>query len=91
MTTLPVIHLNGTGAASLTAEYEEAYRALQNAQSKLAEATCHPRDFYPLGDQTWAQAREEREIALRKLRDVKEFFGEWAKHCSEHILKGVLT
>ena len=88
MTTLPVIHLNGTGAAPLTAEYEDAYRALQTAQSKLAEATCHPRDFYPLGDQVWLQAREEREIALRKLRDVKEYIGDWANHCSNYSHRG---
>jgi hypothetical protein len=82
MTTLPCIHLNGTGAASLAAEYEEAYRALQNVQSKLDEATCHPRDFYPLGDQAWAQAREEREIMQRKLLDVREYLGDWVNHCS---------
>ena len=84
MTTLPVIYLNGTGAASRAAEYEEAYRAVQNAQSKLAEATCHPRDFYPLGDQAWYQAREERESALKKLREVKEYLAGWANHCSDY-------
>jgi hypothetical protein len=84
MTTLPVIHLNGTGAASLTAEYEAAYRALQNAQSKLAEATCHPRDFYPLGDQAWVQAREEREIAQKKLHEVAQYLAGWANHCSDY-------
>jgi len=83
MTTLPCIHLNGTGASSLASEYKEAYKALQNAQSKLAEATCHPRDFYPLGDQAWTQAREEREIVQRKLREVKEYLGDWASHCSQ--------
>ena len=88
MTTLPVIHLNGTGAASLTSEYEEAYRALQTAQSKLAEATCHPRDFYPLGDQVWLQAREEREIAFRKLRDVEEYLGDWVNHFSNYSHRG---
>jgi hypothetical protein len=83
MTTLPVIHLNGTGRRSLAEEYEEAYSALVNAQSKLAEATCHPRDFYPLGDEAWSRAREEREIAQKKLREVKEYLGNWVNHCSQ--------
>ena len=47
---LPTIHLNGTGAECLAAEYHEVYLAIGRASEALEAATCNARDFYPQGD-----------------------------------------
>lgn len=79
-TTLPTIHLNGTGAKSLFDEYHAAYEAVCESIEKLALATCHPRDFYPQGDNAWPEAREERDLAFAKLSEVKIYLEQWLVH-----------
>jgi hypothetical protein len=80
MTTLPTIHLNGTGAESLFYEYHDAWQALKKARIALAETTCNARDFYPQGDEAWHQARFERAEALAKLDDAIGFAEAWVEH-----------
>lgn len=78
--TLPTLHLNGTGAASLQREYHAVLKALNNVSDALAQATCHPRDFYPQGDGAWEQARAERDKAFENLREVQEYVEQWLTH-----------
>ena len=49
MTTIPTLHLNGTGKTTLRDEYAAAYDALTKALEAFASTTCNGRDFYPQG------------------------------------------
>jgi len=76
MTTIPTIHLNGTGFTTLRDEYAAAYDAIDKAVEALAAATCNGRDFYVQGGSAYYQARDERQAALDKLRDAHQYVGE---------------
>ena len=76
MATVPTVHLNGTGKATLTAEYCAAYKAIKESINKLCDATLNGRDFYPQGNDAFYQAREERQDALSKLHQVKAYIEE---------------
>jgi hypothetical protein len=85
--TLPVIHLNGTGADTLYNEYRDARRALSEAADKLLEATCHPRDFYPV-EGSWEKAKEERTAMIRKLDDVYMYLEGWENRAYQNLRRG---
>jgi hypothetical protein len=76
MTTIPTIHLNGTGFTTLRDEYAAAYDAINKAINALANATCNGRDYYPQGEQAFYDAREERQEAFNKLCEVKNYAAE---------------
>lgn len=75
-TTIPTVHLNGTGFTTLRDEYAAAYDAIDKAIDALAVATLNARDYYPQGDHTYYQAREERTTALDRLREAHTYVGE---------------
>lgn len=85
MTTLPTIHLNGTGARTLLKEYQAAYEALQLLQEKLANASCHARDYYPQGHEAYNEARYERAEMFAKLSDVEDYLISLIEHASNHV------
>lgn len=85
--TLPVIHLNGTGADTLYNEYRDARRALSEAADKILDATCHPRDFY-LVEGSWEKAKEERTAMIRKLDDVYMYLEEWENRAYQNLRRG---
>jgi hypothetical protein len=58
MTTIPILHLNGTGRTTLRDEYAAAYDALLKAREAFASTTCNGRDFYPQGPDAYYKARE---------------------------------
>ena len=76
MTTIPTIHLNGTGATTLRDEYMAAYTAINSAISLLLATTCNARDFYPQGQDAYYKARDERIEAVSKLREAHAYVGE---------------
>jgi len=76
MTTIPTIHLNGTGATTLRDEYAAAYDAIGKAVDALVAATCNARDFYPQGTDAYYKARDERAEAFDKLRQAQHYVGE---------------
>ena len=82
MTTIPTIHLNGTGSKTLYAEYHAAYKAIGAAIDAMAATTCNGRDFYPQGSDAFYKARDERDEVLTKLRDAKAY--------AEQILMGIM-
>lgn len=84
MTTLPIFTLGGTGAATLSREYNKVWQSVHQSRRMLVETTCHPRDF-SLEDEAWVQAREEREAALNKLLEVEDYLMDLAFHCSCHV------
>jgi hypothetical protein len=84
MTTLPTIHINGTGAETLRAEYQALFEALQAAEDRLLAATCNGRDFYPQGPDAYYAARFERDGMLAKLREIMDYANAWHDRASVH-------
>lgn len=74
--TIPTIHRNGTGFTTLRDEYANAYGAIQKAIDALATATLNARDYYPQGNHAYYQARDERTLALARLREAHDYVGE---------------
>lgn len=83
MTTLPTIHLNGTGAESLMQEYRAVRKAITAAADALAHATCNARDFYPQEPGAWERARAERDEAFRLLQQVSDYAEAWELHAMD--------
>ena len=83
MATVPTIHLNGTSGDDLQREYHEAYKAINFAIQALRDATCNGRDYYPQGDYAFYNAREERQEAFIKLKEVRSYV--------EEMLVGILA
>lgn len=65
----PIIHLNGSGAKNLTAQYREASDALHDALAKLPRP--HGRDYYPLGDDAYKKARAQFEAQYKAINEAK--------------------
>lgn len=76
MTTIPTIHLNGTGFTTLRDEYAAAYDAIGKAVEALASTTSNGRDFYPQGTDAYYKHRDERTEAFTKLREAHAYVGE---------------
>lgn len=82
MATIPTIHLNGTSGDDLQREYHEAYKTINLAIQALGDATLNGRDYYPQGDHAYRQARDERDEAFTKLKEVQSYV--------EEMLVGIL-
>lgn len=82
---LPTIHLNGTGAASLTDENLRAMRALTRAMDALHDAQPNARDYYPQGDAAFSEARAEHQARIDKLESVRAEIETITTHCSNFI------
>lgn len=76
MATIPTIHLNGTGFTTLRDEYAAAYDAIDKAIDALADATLNGRDFYLQEPGAYYKARDERDAALKKLCEARQYVGE---------------
>lgn len=76
MTTIPTLHLNGTGKTTLRDEYAAAYDALTKARDAFAATTCNGRDFYPQGSHAYYQARDERNAAFTALEQTIAYVSE---------------
>jgi hypothetical protein len=87
MTTLPTIHINGTGAETLRAEYADLYAAARRAETKLLVATCNARDFYPHEPDAHRVAYLERAEMLAKLREIMDYAAAWRDHAQAHCRK----
>jgi hypothetical protein len=70
---MPLIHLNGSGRERLLREYEAASETLSAFIESWRDVTFHPRDYYPLGDSAWDQARADRMEMSEKLSDIKNY------------------
>lgn len=83
MTTLPTIHLNGTGASTLLEEYSKVAEAIAAATTALEQATCNARDFYPQEPGNWEKARQERTDAFAMLRRLQDYADGWRFHAHD--------
>ena len=70
---MPVIHLNGSGRERLLREYEAAAEALSHFIDRWRSTTFHPRDYYPIGDDAWDQAKADRMEMSAKLYDIEKY------------------
>jgi hypothetical protein len=82
MTTLPTIHLNGTGKQMLLQGYIDALHAIKDAEEALRKIEFNARDYYVQGNHAWEQARDERFTQFAKLKEVEEHLTEIAIHIS---------
>jgi hypothetical protein len=87
--TKPTIHLNGTAAADLLAQYNTAYHAVCCALEELCNAAPHGRDYYPQDlfpdGLTFFQAQEEHKERCRKLGSVLAELNELREHVAENM------
>lgn len=74
----PMVHLNGTGETTLRREYYDFYKALCKAQSAMKELTFHARDYYPLGENAFSDAIDER-------REMMDSLVEFRKYIQMHV------
>jgi hypothetical protein len=89
MTTLPTVHINGTGAETLRAEYQALSEALAVAEARLLAATPNGRDFYPQGRDAYYSARFERSEMLAKLREIMDYANAWRDHAISHCRQAI--
>ena len=67
----PAIHLNGTSADSLKEPYREAYSAIGDAITKLAQCAPHGRDYYVISSDAINTAMAEHRARLAALTTVQ--------------------
>ena len=90
--TKPTIHLNGTSAADLLAQYRAAYEATFAALEALCKAAPHGRDYYlqgnssyPGGSSAITNAQNEHEARVAKLLEVSEELHQLALHVYQGV------
>ena len=86
--TLPTIHLNGSNAASLAANYQTAYEAALQLHVSMGMIDHNARDYYPQGDAAWPKAQREFVESLDRVHKVSEFLKLNYYHCQEAVLEG---
>jgi len=68
---IPTVHLNGTSAEDLVAQFHDAYTAIEAAQSALRQATPNGRDYYLQGDDALTQALKEHQARMDALWQIR--------------------
>lgn len=81
----PTIHLNGTGAVSLTRQYEAAYNDLRVAIASLENCSPNARDYYVQSHYAFEAARAEHVARLRALDVIQQEVADLYLHCQEHV------
>ena len=82
--TMPLFHMNGNSVETLTRQYYNAFTKLQEFVDTFSGVDFHPRDYYPLGDEAWENARSERDEARRKINEVYKYLEAHIEHCYDH-------
>jgi hypothetical protein len=78
--TLPLVHMNGTGKATLCDDYDAASEALRDFIDAWGKMEFNSRDYYPLGPDAWGKARDARDEINRKIRDIDEYIDAHRAH-----------
>jgi hypothetical protein len=68
---IPTVHLNGTSAKELAAQYEAAYSAVGEAMRVVAAAAPNGRDYYVQSPTAIGEAMAEHEARLRALQRIR--------------------
>ena len=83
--TLPTVHMNGTGARSLTEQYLVAANAVTGAIHDCHESAPNGRDYYTQGGEALPLAEKEYWDRIDRLESVLEELNVLALHCSQFI------
>ena len=71
---LPVIHLNGTGRATLKDDYYKAYKKLQEFREALASVNFHARDYYVIDDPSaFSNAQDTRQNVFGLIDEINSY------------------
>lgn len=73
MSIFPMIHMNGTGRKALTEGYEKANDAMQKAKDAFIAIEFNARDYYPIGETAFIEAKNERAEIAKKIEDVLNY------------------
>jgi hypothetical protein len=73
---LPILHLNGSGEETLIREYTDARRIIRAAADRVQQITFHGRDYYPISETAFAEARAKRTEMLIYLDKVERYLNE---------------
>lgn len=71
--TLPTIHLNGSGRKTLFEDYNNAYKALNEALEAFYKIEFNARDYYVQSDTAFYEARTQRDCELARFAQLKEY------------------
>lgn len=80
--TLPSMHWNGTGRATLLEEYTRARKALFEAQSAFSRITVHGRDYYPQGPAAFHCAQAEHHQLWSHFQAIERHLTAHVNHLS---------
>lgn len=81
---LPLIHLNGNNGHTLLDQYQNTLEAASNLRDLMSKIEFHPRDYYPLGNDAYAIARNQRDEILIKLNEIEDYLTEHSIHIHNH-------
>jgi hypothetical protein len=79
----PTLHMNGTSKQQLLDDCCDMGHALNAAMEKMIENGPNGRDYYPQGDQAFAQARKEHMDRIAKIHAVKAEIDQIAEHIAD--------
>lgn len=83
----PLIHLNGSGAIALLDALNNAYHRCQDAMEAIRKTAPNGRDYYPLGDNAYKQAREEYDSRIERINSVAMELSELLIHVMDQAAK----
>ncbi len=69
----PLVHLNGTGEKTLKEGYDNAADKLRDFIEAWGSIEFNARDYYPLGDHAYSQARSERDEMGGRIHELNEY------------------
>lgn len=81
--TLPTIHLNGTGRATLLADYKAAYDKLIEFRDAFQSIEFNARDYYVQGPEAFQYARAKRDIMKEEIAILMQYLEDHLAHISE--------
>lgn len=83
MTTLPTIHLNGTGREMLLEDYDAAYRKLLKFRCAFRKIEFNARDYYVAEPDAWSKACGERQEMLTHINHLIDYLEAHLSHLAE--------
>ena len=79
----PTLHLNGTSKNQLLDDYCDMSQALNAAMEKMIENGPNGRDYYPQGELSLTQARQEHMDRIAKIHAVKAEIDQITEHIAD--------
>lgn len=72
-TQFPLIHLNGNSGQALLEQYQNAVQAIYKLKEEFGKIEFHSRDYYPLGEEAFPTAQDQRINIVCKMKDVESY------------------